>query len=110
MTKGLGLSLNSYALQFVFGMVSFVMTIPAIWLVERIGRRRGLIFGAFAQASCALIIGLVGHYQLPPPNADVVPGTLSQTQKTAGNVFIAFAVIFLALFSMFWGPICWVAL
>lgn len=106
-TSGLGLPIDSYALQFVFGITSFIMTIPAIYLVEKIGRRPGLIFGAFSQAACAFIIGFVGVHLLPE-KGQTAPLTTQQHQ--AGNMFIAFAIIFLALFSMFWGPICWIAL
>ncbi|KDN53436.1 putative monosaccharide transporter [Tilletiaria anomala UBC 951] len=106
-------SLNAYQIQFMFGAVSFVCTIPALYLVERIGRRSSLLIGSFGEFACAFIVAFVGHYALAPSLPDgspPPPDTLTSAQKNAGNAFIAFAVFHLALFSMFWGPVPWITL
>lgn len=51
-----------------------------------------------------MIVGLVGHYSLIPAPAG------SHEKKVAGEVFIAFAVIHIFFYSLFWGPIPWVTI
>lgn len=77
------MSLNPYQIQFIFGIVSFICTIPALYTIEKIGRRRGLLIGSFGEAACAFIVAFVGHYALAPENAVPTSG-----QKSAGNAFI----------------------
>lgn len=106
-------SLNAYQIQFIFGVVSFFCTIPALYLIERMGRRKSLLIGSFGEFACAFIVAFVGHYALAPSLPDgspPPPDSLTPSQKSAGNAFIAFAVFHLALFSMFWGPVPWVTL
>lgn len=84
------------------------MIFPALWLVETLGRRKSLIIGALAEAPCALIAALVGHFLLAAtgtPDAD-----LTKTEKAAGNTMIAFAILQVSLFSLMWGPTPWVYL
>lgn len=79
---------------------------PALVTIENVGRRKSLLVGAAAQATCAYIVAFVGHYGLapdgnPPQNA---------SQRNSANAFIAFAVLHLAAFSALWGPTPWVYL
>ena len=99
-----GTSLSSYAIQAVLGGVSLAMVIPALWTIEHVGRRKSLLFGAVIQAVCALISAFVGHYL-----ADDSAQPLSQ-QQMGGNILIAFAVIHVSAYSLFWGPTPWVLL
>lgn len=69
-----------------------------MWTIEHLGRRKSLLFGAAIQAACALIAGLVGHYYTD------VAGVTDSMVKTGGNVLIAFAVIHVSMYSLFWGP------
>ena len=69
---------------------------------------QSLLTGAIWEAICAIIAGLVGHFTLAPtgtPAAD-----LSQRNKSGGDTLIAFAVLHVFGFSMFWGPTPWVYL
>lgn len=54
--------------------------------------------------------GLVGHFTLPPPGANLSQITLTHRNKQGGDVLIAFAVLQVFSFSMFWGPTPWVYL
>ena len=113
-------------IQTVLGAVSVVGTVPALILIETWGRRRvrighfharsqlpltlpqSLLTGALWEATCAIIAGLVGHYTLAPtgtPAAD-----LTQRNRSGGDTLIAFAVLHVFGFSMFWGPTPWVYL
>ncbi|KAJ3798677.1 general substrate transporter [Lentinula aff. detonsa] len=103
-----GTTLSPYVIQVILGAVSVVGTIPALWAIERVGRRRLLLIGAAWQAVCALIAGLSGHFTLAPPNTAI--GDLTSRNKQGGDVLIAFAVLHVFGFSMFWGPTPWVYL
>jgi hypothetical protein len=57
---------------------------------------QSLLTGAIWEAVCAIITGLVGHF--------------TQRNKSGGDTVIAFAVLHVFGFSMFWGPTPWVYL
>ncbi|KZT43715.1 general substrate transporter [Sistotremastrum suecicum HHB10207 ss-3] len=101
-----GTSLNPFVIQVILGGVSLAATIPALRLIETWGRRRSLILGAILEAICAIIAGLVGHF-LVPPGASANP---TPRNKQGGDVMIAFAVLHLFSYSLFWGPTPWVYL
>lgn len=86
------------------GAVSFVMVLPALWTIEHVGRRRSLISGAAFMFCCAVVAGLVGHFYT---DSDSVS---ESKRKLGGNVLIAFAILHVSAFSLFWGPTPWVIL
>lgn len=90
--------LSAYSIQAILGGISLATVIPAMWTIEHVGRRKSLLIGAAIQAACALIAGLVGHYYTD------VAGVTESMVKTGGNVLIAFAVIHVSMYSLFWGP------
>ncbi|WVQ92725.1 hypothetical protein IAS59_006540 [Cryptococcus gattii] len=96
--------LSAYSIQAILGGISLATVIPAMWTIEHVGRRKSLLIGAAIQAACALIAGLVGHYYTD------VAGVIESMVKTGGNVLIAFAVIHVSMYSLFWGPTPWVIL
>jgi len=106
--KSAGTDLSPYVIQTVLGAVSVAGTIPALYLIEAWGRRRSLLTGAILQGSCALIAGLVGHYTLAPTGT--AKDLLTQRNKSGGDTLIAFAVLHVTSFSIFWGPTPWVYL
>ncbi|WVQ73530.1 hypothetical protein IAR50_003104 [Cryptococcus sp. DSM 104548] len=99
-----GTQLSSYSIQAMLGGVSLAMVIPAMWTIEHVGRRNSLLIGAALQAACALIAGLVGHYFTD------TAGVSESQKQTGGQVLVAFAVIHVAMYSLFWGPTPWVIL
>lgn len=103
-----GTTLDPYAIQTILGAVSVAGTIPALYLIEKVGRRRLLLIGALWQAVCALIAGLSGHFLLNKPGTPA--SELTSRNKQGGDVLIAFAVFQLIGFSTFWGPTPWVYL
>jgi SP family sugar:H+ symporter-like MFS transporter len=103
-----GTELSPYVIQVILGAVSVVGTIPALYLIESWGRRRSLLSGALMQAACAIIAGLVGHFTLAPTGT--AKDLLTQRNKRGGDVLIAFAVLHVFSFSVFWGPTPWVYL
>ncbi|TEB04014.1 sugar transporter [Coprinellus micaceus] len=103
-----GTHLSPYVIQVILGGVSVVGTIPALRLIETWGRRQSLLTGALMEAVCAIVAGLVGHYTLAP--AGTPTELLTKRNKAGGDVLIAFAVLHVFSFSVFWGPTPWVYL
>ncbi|KAH9486467.1 Low-affinity glucose transporter [Psilocybe cubensis] len=97
-----GTQLNPFVIQVILGGVSVIGTIPALRLIETWGRRRSLLTGALLEAACALIAGLVGHFTLAPPGTP--QDQLTTRNRRGGDTLIAFAVLHLFSFSIFWGP------
>ncbi|KAJ7665666.1 general substrate transporter [Mycena rosella] len=106
--KSSGTVLSPYVIQVILGGVSVAGTIPALVLIETWGRRRSLLTGAILQAICALIAGLVGHFTLAPTGT--AQNLLTHRNKQGGDTLIAFAVLHVCSFSIFWGPTPWVYL
>jgi SP family sugar:H+ symporter-like MFS transporter len=103
-----GTQLSPYVIQTILGGVSVVGTIPALHLIESWGRRRSLLTGALLEGACALIAGLVGHFTLAPTGTP--KDQLTMRNKRGGDTLIAFAVLHVFSFSIFWGPTPWVYL
>lgn len=83
----------------MLGGVTFIGTIPALWLIERLGRRRMLLIGCAAEITCALIAGLAGHFMLAPTGTPV--DQLSSTNITGGKLLVAFGVLQILAFATF---------
>jgi len=108
--KSAGTALSPYIIQTILGGVSVIGTVPALYFIETFGRRNMLLTGAVLEAICSLIAGLVGHFTVPPPTANLAEITLTKRNKQGGDTIIAFAVLQVFAFSMFWGPTPWVYL
>lgn len=97
--------LSPYVIQTILGGVSVVGTIPALHMIESVGRRNSLLIGCVLEAICSLIAGLVGHFTLAPSNTP--DDQLTTRNRQGGDVLIAFAVLHVFSYSMFWGPTPW---
>ncbi|KAF5371780.1 hypothetical protein D9758_003568 [Tetrapyrgos nigripes] len=106
--KSAGTELSPYVIQTILGAVSVAGTVPALYLIETWGRRRSLLTGSIMEAVCAIIAGLVGHFTLAPKGTP--SDQLTPSQKSGGDTLIAFAVLHVFSFSVFWGPVPWVYL
>ncbi|KAF8167584.1 general substrate transporter [Crassisporium funariophilum] len=103
-----GTELSPYVIQVILGGVSVIGTVPALYLIESWGRRRSLLTGALMEAACSLIAGLVGHFTLAPVHTP--KDQLTKRNRAGGDTLIAFAVLHVFSFSIFWGPTPWVYL
>ncbi|KAK0123146.1 glucose transporter [Cadophora gregata f. sp. sojae] len=85
---------SPYVVALVTNVVNVVSTIPGMFLVETLGRRRLLMIGAFGMAVCQIIVASVGT-AMPDSNA-------------ASMVLIVFVCLYLFFFAASWGPVAWV--
>ncbi|KAL0570653.1 hypothetical protein V5O48_011301 [Marasmius crinis-equi] len=106
--KSAGTNLSPYVIQTILGAVSVVGTLPALYLIETWGRRNSLLTGAVLEAICSFVAGIVGHLTLAP--ADTPSEMLTRKNRAGGDTLIAFAVLHVFSFSIFWGPVPWVYL
>lgn len=96
----LGLSSNSTSLLAtgVYGIVNCVSTIPAVFLVDKLGRKPLFMAGAIGTfISLIIVAGITGKY----------PDSLSEHKK-AGWCAIAFVYIYDINFSYSFAPLGWI--
>jgi len=86
-----GTGLSSYAIQFVLGAVTFAATIPALWFIERLGRRKMLFIGSVGEITCAVIAAAAGHTMLA--SSDTPASEYTSRNITGGQILVAFAII-----------------
>ncbi|KAG4443336.1 hypothetical protein IFR05_001205 [Cadophora sp. M221] len=100
MFKSLGLNGNTTSLLAtgVYGIVNCLSTIPAVLLIDRLGRRPLLMCGAAGTCISLVIVGgIIGAY-----------GDSLSSNKVAGWVGVAFIYIYDVNFSYSFAPIGWV--
>ncbi|QRC93758.1 hypothetical protein JI435_039430 [Parastagonospora nodorum SN15] len=84
--------------QLILGAVNVAMTIPGLYLIERLGRRLPLIVGGLWQAVWLLVFAVIGIVRPPGEN------------PSSGVVMIVSACMFIASFACTWGPFVWVVI
>jgi MFS family permease len=91
------IGINSpFVIALITNIVNVVSTVPGMILVESLGRRRLLMFGAGGMAICQLVVATVGT-------------TIHSTHAYAANlVLIIFVCFDLFFFASSWGPVVWV--
>jgi len=86
---------NPFVVTVVTNVVNVVSTLPGMWAVDNIGRRKLLLIGAAGMCICEYIVAIVGVS---------TPTTNTASQKS----LIAFVCIYIFFFAATWGPIAWV--
>jgi len=84
-----------FTISVITNVVNVISTIPGMWAVERIGRRKLLLIGAAGMCFCEFVVALVGV-------------TISVSNTAGQKVLIAFVCIYIFFFASTWGPIAWV--
>ncbi|RCK61046.1 High-affinity glucose transporter [Candida viswanathii] len=87
------------------------VTIPALFFVDRIGRRPVLITGAILMMAFQFgLAGILGQYSVPWPDSgnDSVNIRIPESQKNASKGAIACCYLFVASFASTWGPTIWI--
>lgn len=73
----------------ITNIVAFVSTIPGLYLVETMGRRKLLLAGAIGMTVCQVIVGAVG---------------VATDSQVSNIVLIVFVCFYLFFFEFSWGP------
>ncbi|WP_416212775.1 sugar porter family MFS transporter [Paenibacillus donghaensis] len=92
--KQTGAGTNSALMQTIFvGLINFLFTILAIWLIDKVGRKVLLLVGSAAMTICLAVIGIAFH-----------------TGHTSGPLVLIFILIYVAAFAVSLGPVVWVVM
>ena len=92
--KNAGIS-NPFLINIAANVVNVFMTLPGMWAVEKLGRRRSLSIGAAGMCICEFLVAIVGV-------------TTSAENAAGQKVLIAFVCVYIAFFASTWGPVAFV--
>ena len=84
----------------LIGVINVAMTLVAIWLIDRLGRKPLLLIGVVGMVLSLAVLG-VSHFFLPQPSSLIDPEAIVTFVCTATYI-ISFAAT--------WGPVVWVML
>lgn len=84
---------NPFLIGLITSLVNVFSTLPGLYLVERMGRRNLLLFGAIGMCVCQFIVASVG---------------ITEKSLIANKVLIAFVCFYIFFFACSWGPVAWV--
>ncbi|SNX86410.1 probable monosaccharide transporter [Melanopsichium pennsylvanicum] len=86
---------DPFIFSVISNVVNVVTTLPGMYMMERVGRRNLLIWGAVWMCVCELIVAVVGT-------------TVPTSNTAGGKTLVAFVCIYIAGFAATWGPAAWV--
>ncbi|KAL6898890.1 sugar transporter domain-containing protein [Trichoderma evansii] len=94
-------------------LLNYICTVPAIYLVDKVGRRRALLAGSFVMMICLFVTGVLQHdYGQPNVGESTkAPAYLSwiiDRNQRVISAILSLSCIFVAAFAMTWGPISWI--
>lgn len=102
--------LVSGSIQYVLNVV---MTIPALFLVDKVGRRPVLIVGGILMFTWLFAVaGLLATYSVPQPNGfegdDTIRIRIPEEEKSAARAVITSSYLFVCSFAPTWGIGIWI--
>ena len=108
---------NTFLISLIFNLVNVCSTPLSFWMVEKLGRRPLLVWGAFGMLVCQFIVAIVGvtvgfnktHEVVNPADPTGDPLTVANNIP-AVNAQIAFIAIFIFFFATTWGPGAWIVI
>src|ERR1700682_1714276 len=83
---------NAFAVNCIMGGVNVFCTLPGMYLIEKIGRRKLLLYGAAVQCISHFLVGIIYR----------------ATDGTKPIFTVIFSATFIAAFAASWGPCAWV--
>ena len=89
---------DPFAIQITANTVNVIGTPPALWMIERFGRRKLLFWGACGMVVCLFISAALGISHADAPDH---PHSYAAAE-------VAFICIFIFFFASTWGPCAWV--
>lgn len=96
---------NAYHGTMIAGAVNVLSTIPAIYLVDTIGRRALLLGGAAAMFVSQVAVGIMGLMPSAPSAPSSDP---TGSGSKFGTPILVFSCIFVAAFAISWGIGAWI--
>ncbi len=96
--QSLGTISNPFLISLVTTLVNVCSTPISFYIIERLGRRTILIFGAMGMIVSQFIVGIIG----------VTAGKPEKNNHPAVSAMIAFICINIFFFATTWGPAAWV--
>nr|ARU07967.1 putative glucose transporter-3715 [Aureobasidium melanogenum] len=85
---------NGFTISLITSCINVASTLPGLYMVEKWGRRKLLLFGAIGMAVCQIIVAGVGFAPLE--------------NQSAQKALVAFVCIYIFFFASTWGPCAWV--
>ena len=104
-SAGIGSPLLTAAIQYI---INVVMTLPAIFWLDKWGRRPLMLIGALGMSALLFAAGgLQATYGKPynDPDAELTWGIEDHVDASRG--IVALSYLFVAVFATTWGPISW---
>ncbi|KAF0272805.1 hypothetical protein FOG51_02097 [Hanseniaspora uvarum] len=95
---------NGFQCSIIIGMVNFVSTLPALYIVSRFGRRNCLLAGSLGMIGCLVVYSSVGVKRLWP---DGYSDNDPVTSKGAGNCMIVFTCFYIFCFATTWASLAY---
>lgn len=86
---------DPFVFTVISNVVNVVTTVPGMFMMERVGRRKLLIWGALWMFLCELIVAILGT-------------TASTGNHGAQKALVALVCLYVAGFASTWGPAAWV--
>ncbi|CAK7235885.1 Plasma membrane low glucose sensor [Sporothrix bragantina] len=84
---------DAYTTTIIINVVALVSTVPGLYLVETIGRRKLLLAGAAGMALMQLIVAVIG---------------VTISSDAANKAVVSMICIYIFFFEFSWGPCAWV--
>ncbi|NOU91315.1 sugar porter family MFS transporter [Paenibacillus sp. LMG 31460] len=90
--KETGAGTNASLIQTILvGLINFLFTILAIWLIDKVGRKALLLVGSASMTVCLVVIGAA-----------------FQSGQPSGPLVLIFILLYVASFAISLGPVVWV--
>ncbi|PFG19183.1 sugar porter family MFS transporter [Serinibacter salmoneus] len=99
---------NSLLISVITSITNIVVTIVAILLVDRVGRRIMLLWGSIGMAVSLGVMALAFSFATVVPTDD--GGTTAQLAAPWSGIALVAANVFVIAFGATWGPLVWVLL
>lgn len=126
-------AISPFVMATIQYLIYYVCTVPAIYFVDKIGRRRALLTGSLVMMTCLMLTGdyrplplvmlyleifrransweaILQQYNGKPTLAESIhhPSWMVDGNQQVTSAMVSFSCIFVAAFAMTWGPISWI--
>src|ERR1700759_82287 len=98
---------DSLAITVITSVTNIVVTLVAIALIDRVGRKPLLIIGSLGMA---VTLGVMAWIFGTAPTADIAGHAQPQLGPAAGVIAVIAANLYVVFFGVSWGPVTWVLL